>query len=297
YFVFLGTLRGVDARVIGVRADADGMCLDALQEALEAIVAAGQAPRLKAIYTVTDFDNPAGSTLSLPRRQQLLEITRRWRSEHGPLLILSDNAYQHLRFEGEAQPPLTALADDAADFVVELGTFSKSFSPGIRVGWGVVPENMVGPLLEIKSNMDFGSPHFSQVLLWEALVTGELEAHLPEIKAGYRAKRDAMLAALDRELEGFPGVHWRQPQGGLYVWLTLPEQIDASEQGLLWRCATESGVLYVPGHYCYPGEGEPVQRNTMRLSYGVQSCEGIAQGISRLASAIREAAETCSLPV
>lgn len=287
YFVFLGTVRGVDGRVIGVQADEEGMCMDSLEAALERIVAAGEASRLKAIYSVTDYDNPAGSSLSLQRRQRLLEIVSRWRSEQGPLLILSDNAYQHLRFEGPELPPLSALDPAAAEYVIELGTFSKSFSPGIRVGWGVVPEEMVERLLEIKSNMDFGSPHFSQVLMWEALVSGEVDRHLPQILDGYRTKRDCMLSALQSELAEEPGVHWRSPQGGLYVWLTLPESIDASEHGPLWEQATRSGVLYVPGSYCYPREGEAVQPNTMRLSYGVQTCGGISDGIGRLAKAIR----------
>ncbi len=290
YFVFLGTLRGVDARVVGVQADENGLCMDALSEALEKIVAAGEAHRLKAIYTVTDFDNPGGSTLSLERRHKLVEIVRRWRSQHGPLLIFSDNAYQELRFEGKPLPPLSALAVDCQEFVIELGTFSKSFSPGIRVGWGVVPTNMVEQLLDLKSNIDFGSPHFSQVLLLEALRGGELETHLPIIREGYRTKRDAMLSALQLYLGDVTGVTWREPQGGLYVWLTLPEQIDASNNGELWKRATAAGVLYVPGGYCYPPEGVPAEANTMRLSYGVQSCEGIREGISRLATAIREVA-------
>lgn len=292
YFVFLGTLRGVDARVIGVRADEHGMCMDSLEEALDRLVEAGEAPRVKAIYTVTDFDNPAGSTLSLPRRRRLLEIAAMWRREHGPLLVFSDNAYQQLRYEGEDLPPLTALDPGAAEFVVELGTFSKSYSPGIRVGWGIVPQSLVGRLLEMKSNMDFGSPHFSQVLMWEALVSGELERHLPEIREGYRVKRDAMLDALEAEFSHLEGVLWRRPQGGLYVWLTLPAHLNASEEDLLWKCATENGVLYVPGHYCYPSEGLPVAKNTIRLSFGVQSCEGIRDGIARLAAAVAEASET-----
>ncbi len=290
YFVFLGTLRGVEARVIGVRADENGMCMDSLEQALARIAATGESSKLKAIYTVTDFDNPAGSTLSLERRQRLLEIVQRWRREQGPLLILSDNAYQQLRFEGSELPPLTALSPTASDFVIELGTFSKSFSPGIRVGWGVVPDDMVSRLLEIKSNMDFGSPHFSQILMWEALVSGELEQHLPTIIAGYRAKRDAMLAALHAQLGDVEGVAWRVPQGGLYIWLSLPEHIDASENGPLWKFATESGVLYVPGNYCCPPEGQPVQNNSMRLSYGVQSSAGITEGITRLAAAVRRVA-------
>ena len=160
YFVFMGTLKGVNARVIGVHADEDGICMDALEKQMQTLADAGEAHRLKAIYTVTEFDNPAGSTLSLERRARLLEMVAAWRRQYGPLLILSDNAYQLLRYEGEALPPLTAIDPSCGEFVVELGTFSKSFSPGIRVGWGVVPANMVDGLLELKSNMDFGSPRF-----------------------------------------------------------------------------------------------------------------------------------------
>ncbi len=288
YFVFMGTLRGVEARVVGVAADDDGMCMDALEEQLERLVNSGDAARVKAIYTVTDFDNPAGSTLSLERRRRLLDIVARWRLKHGPLVIFSDNAYQQLRYAGDPLPPLLAIDDDAHDYVIELGTFSKSFSPGIRVGWGVVPEQMVAPLLEIKSNMDFGSPHFSQVLVHEALVSGELDRHLPVIRQGYQVKLNAMLEALEQETVDLPGVTWRRPSGGLYVWLVLPEQIDASEQGELWKYATESGVLYVPGHYCYPTEGQPIEKNTIRLSFGVQTPEGITDGIRRLCAAIRK---------
>ncbi len=290
YFVFLGMLRGVGARAIGVQADDDGMCMDALSETLDRIVASGDAKRLKAIYTVTDFDNPGGSTLTLQRRQRLIEMVQRWRREHGPLLIFSDNAYQLLRFDGEALPPLPEISADAQDFVIELGTFSKSFSPGIRVGWGVVPDSLVPQLLEIKSNIDFGSPHFSQVIMLETLRSGEFDRHLPVILEGYRAKRNAMLDALERHMSGLPGVHWREPKGGLYVWLTLPEHIDASDTGLLWQHATQNGVLYVPGGYCFPPEGVPAQANTIRLSYGVQSCQGVSEGILRISDAIRQAA-------
>jgi 2-aminoadipate transaminase len=268
------------------------MCIDALEAELERLAAAGQAGRVKAIYTVTDFDNPAGSTLSLKRRQRLLELVARWRLEHGPLLVISDNAYQQLRYSGDPIPPLLALDDEAAEFVIELGTFSKSFSPGIRVGWGVVPEQLVAPLLEMKSNMDFGSPHFSQVLVHTALESGELDRHVPVVRAAYQTKLEAMLVALDRDASDLPGVQWRKPTGGLYVWLTLPAGIDASEEGLLWQRAVESGVLYVPGHYCYPSEGVPVQRNTIRLSFGVQSPERIDEGVRRLAEAVRSLMRT-----
>ena len=138
--------------------------------------------------------------------------------------------------------------------------------------------------------MDFGSPHFAQVLVKDLLASGVMSEHLPTILHAYRSKRDAMLSALEDYMGDISGVSWRQPQGGLYVWLTLPSDIDASESGALWKAATEKGVLYVPGHYCYPEEGVPVARNTIRLSFGVQNEAGIREGVSRLAAAVRESA-------
>jgi 2-aminoadipate transaminase len=293
YFVYMGTLRAMGVRVVGVHADEKGMCLDSLQDELARIVDAGDASRVKAIYVVTDFDNPAGSSLSLERRQRLLELARRWRTENGPLVILSDNAYQPLCYDGQAEPPLLSLASDASEFVVELGTFSKSFSPGVRVG--VFPDELVDHLLGVKSSVDFGSPHLSQLLMDEAIRSGTWDLHLPKLLNGYRTKRDAMLNALELHATSIPGVSWRHPHGGLYVWLDLPEQMDASEQGLLWSAATQEGVLYVPGHHCYPSEGQPIQFNSMRLSFGVLPAEKISDGVERLCRAIRQVIDTRSL--
>jgi 2-aminoadipate transaminase len=286
YFVFLGTLRAAGAHAVGVKADSDGMCMQALREQLEAISTSGQAARLKAIYCVTDFDNPGASSLSIVRRQELLEIVEAWRLRHGPLLLISDNAYQHLRYEGDPISPLISMSPTARDYLIDLGTFSKVFSPGIRVGWGVFPQSLIEPLLDIKSNIDFGSPNFSQAVIHEALVSGDLQRHLPTICDGYRLKRDAMLTAMDEHFRGLSGLRWAKPNGGLYVWLELPEHIDASENGRLWQLATEQGVLYVPGHHCFPEQGHAVARNSIRLSFGVQSIAGIRTGISRLAAAI-----------
>lgn len=288
YFVFLGTIRATGARAVGVRADQDGMCMSALREQLQQIAQAGQASRLKAIYCVTDFDNPGASTLSLERRRELLDIVEDWRRRHGPLLLISDNAYQHLRYSGTAIEPLISLSPMTRDYLIDLGTFSKVFSPGIRVGWGVFPQALIEPLLDIKSNIDFGSPNFNQLVLHEALTSGDLQQHMPTICEGYRLKRDAMLAAMDEHLRAIAGVQWACPNGGLYVWLSLPEHIDASESGRLWRSATEKGVLYVPGHYCYPEHGQPVAKNTLRLSFGVQDAASLRTGIQRLATAIAE---------
>ncbi len=292
YFVYVGTLKGIGARVIGIPADEHGMDIEALQSKMAELKAQGDAGRVKAIYTVTEFDNPAGSTLSLERRQALMELVGRWRAEQGPLWILSDNAYELLRYAGTRIPPFASIAADAAEYVFELGTFSKSFSPGVRVGWGIVPEPMVDVLLDMKANSDFGSPHLNQMIMHEAIVSGALDRHLPKIRAGYKAKLDAMLEALDKEFGEHPEVHWRVPEGGLYVWVTLPEECDASESGPLWSRAVESGVLYVPGHYCYPDEGMAPKRNTIRLSFGVQDPQGIGQGIQRLARAFDDCCAT-----
>ncbi len=287
YFVYMGTLRALGVRVVGVPADEDGICIDSLERQLDYFQSAGLSHRVKAIYLVPDFDNPAGSTLSLDRRLRLLEIVHQWRKIHGSMVILSDNAYQHLRYEGASIPPFLALRQDASEYVMELGTFSKSFSPGIRVGWGVIPASMVEHLLDLKSSIDFGSPHFNQILMNEVITSGAWDRHLSSVVAGYRSKLSTTLQALDSHASDLPGVSWRHPRGGMYVWLTLPESMDASEKGELWRVATEKGVLYVPGHYCFPSEGEPIHSNTIRLSFGVLTEEKIRLGVERLCSAIR----------
>lgn len=284
YFVYMGTLRAAGARVVGVEADESGMSIDGLKSELERIERAGEAHKLKAIYLVTDFDNPSGSCLSENRRSELLEIVRKWNAKYQRVLVISDAAYTELRYGGDDLPPLLA-EDGAADFVVEAGTFSKSFSPGIRIGWGIVPKDLVAPLLALKSGIDFGSPHFSQILMNEVICSGDLDRHLPVIKSAYKAKLSSMLSALDAHMSSLEGVHWRQPEGGLYVWLELPEHVDASEDGKLWQQSMEEGVLYVPGHYCFPHHGAAVKRNSIRLSFGVQDGAGIDLGISRLARA------------
>ncbi|MEM7475027.1 MAG: PLP-dependent aminotransferase family protein, partial [Planctomycetota bacterium] len=284
YFVYLGTIKGIGARAVGVAADEDGMCIDALEQTLAKLASEGQAQRVKVIYTVTEFDNPAGSTLSLERRHRLLEIVARWRKEHSPLLIFSDNAYQLLRYSGASLPPLLALENEARDFVVELGTFSKCFSTGIRVGWGVLPDELVPAVLDMKSNIDFGSPHFSQVIVEEAVRSGEVDNHLPIIRESYSQKLDVMLEALEMEFAGVPGVRWRQPHGGLYVWLEMPEEIATGEDSLYLQACLHLGVIYVPGHHCYPRDSR-APLNTIRLSFGVQCESGIRKGIALMRKA------------
>ena len=284
YLVFLGILQNVGARSIGVANDENGMVPESLQETLEWIEQTGDLPRVKAIYLVPYYDNPCGITMPLERRAAIVEIAKRW-SHRGKIHVIADAAYRELRYEGE-DVPSTRACDEEGDTVIVAGTFSKSYSPGIRVGWGVLPKHLVPPVCDQKGNIDFGSPNFSQHVMAKVLELDLLRPHVVRIRENYARKRDAMLEAADRWLSPIPGLRWTNPTGGLYVWLQLPQEIDAGPDGQLFDAAIAEGMFYVPGQYSFPVEGEPIQRNTMRLSFGVQSCEKIAEGIEALSHAL-----------
>jgi 2-aminoadipate transaminase len=284
YFVFLGMATGMGVRTIGAEMDEDGIIPEAVDEQLARLHRAGELPRVKAIYVVSYFDNPSSVTLTKERRGPLVEIAQQW-SKHHRIYVLEDAAYRQLRYEGDDLPSLRAY-DPAGETVILTETFSKSFSPGIRVGWGVLPRPLVGPLLDQKGNVNFGSPNFTQHLMAAVLEQGLFEEHVEQLRAAYRLKLAAMLAAADEHLASLPGVRWHRPDGGLYVWLQLPEELDAGPGGRLLGTALEEGVLYVPGEYCYPREGVRPRRNMIRLSFGVQSPERIRLGIEALARAV-----------
>ena len=284
YFVYLGLLAGLGARAVGVASDADGLIPEALEETLSRYETQGELPRVKAIYLVPYFDNPAGTTMPRQRRAAVVDIAKRW-SQQNQIHVISDEAYRELRYEGEDLPS-PRVWDEDADTVIVAGTFSKSFSPGIRVGWGILPRHLIGPVNDQKGNVDFGSPNLNQQLMAKVLELGLLEPHLKQIRARYAEKLAATLEAADAHLGPLPGVEWIKPQGGLYVWVRLPEGMDAGLHRPLFDAAVREGVLYVPGEYCYPGAGEPVCRHTLRLSFGVQSCAKIQEGVEQLARAI-----------
>lgn len=284
YYVFVGTLHNMGVRSVGVQCDEQGLIPEAVDDELRRIEAAGELGRVKAIYVVSYFDNPANTTLPGDRRAALVEIAQRW-SKRNRIHILEDAAYRDMRYEGSDVPSFRAF-DPTGETVIVTQTFSKAYSPGVRVGWGILPPHLVEPLLDQKSNVDFGSPNLTQHLMAEVLSQGLLEPHLETVRAGYRAKRDAMVAAADEYLCRIPGVHWTRPTGGLYVWLQLPEELAAGNTGSLFDQAMHEGVLYVPGEYFYPNEGQPVAKNTIRLSFGVQPCKRIHEGMAALARAI-----------
>ncbi len=285
YFVFLGVLNGVGARTIPIETDEHGLNTQALDAELARLAAAGELPRVKLIYVVSYYENPSGVSLSTERRREVVEIARKWSRDH-QLFVLDDAAYRELRYDGEERPSVWSF-DEARDTVVLAQTFSKSFSPGVRVGMGVLPKSLVGPVCDLKGNDDFGSANLNQHLLATVLSSGQYESHVSEVRAAYRVKRDAMLAALDREFATVPGVSWLRPDGGLYVWLSLPEQIETGFSSTLFHLATKRHrVMYVPGEICYPSGSAAVRKNQMRLSFGVQDAPGIREGIRRLAAAV-----------
>jgi 2-aminoadipate transaminase len=285
YFVFAGNIAGVGARGITIPSDEHGMRTDLLEETLANLERSGELPRVKMIYVVSYYDNPGGTCLSLERRKQLLDIAQRWSREHR-ILILEDAAYRELRYDGPEFPSIWSL-DESRSRVIYTQTFSKTFSPGVRVGFGVVPEELVRPLCDRKGNEDFGSSNFAQHLIATVLQSGMYETHLHQVQNGYRIKRDAMLAAAEREFGNIPGVTWHHPHGGLYVWMTLPAHIKTGFDSPLFKAAVDNGVMYVPGELCYAQAGPTRLQNQMRLSFGVQPPAGIELGMQRLAQAVR----------
>ncbi len=286
YFAYLGTLNGLGARSIPVASDADGMRTDALESELQKLAHAGELHRVKMIYVVSYYENPTGISLSLERRQEIVEIARRWSREQ-QIFVLEDAAYREMRYDGPDLPSVWSF-DAERKTVILAQTFSKSFSPGLRVGFGVVPRELVAPVCDRKGNEDFGSANFNQHLLATIFEQGLYAPHGRLLRDTYRAKRDAMLAAADRYFGEFENVTWVHPHGGLYVWMSLPTTIETGFESRLFRRATQvDQVMYVPGEVCYAGPVEERPRHQMRLSFGTQSVEGIAEGMKRLASAYR----------
>jgi 2-aminoadipate transaminase len=286
YFVFLGMLSNLGARCIGIETDEQGIKPDALETALRQLEATGEIARVKAVYLTSYFDNPTSISINAERRPAIVATIKR-HSAAGQIFILEDTAYRELRYTGDEVPSLRAC-DEEGDTVVCTGTFSKSFSPGIRVGWGVLPRAILEPALAAKGNINFGSANFNQHLLAKVFELGHYQPHVERLQQVYRGKLAAMLAAADEHLAPFEGVRYRRPSGGLYLWLELPEHIDTGTEGQLFNRAMDAGVLYVPGRYCYPLEGERPRDNRIRLSFGVQSEDNIRRGIAALAGAIRQ---------
>ncbi len=286
YFVYHSSLGSHGVRVLPVPMDAGGMNLDALEDLLARLERAGELPKLKLIYTVDYFQNPTGLTLAADRRPRLVELARRYSRSHR-VLILEDAAYRELRYDGPDLPSVKR-ADPGNEFVVYTGTFSKPCAPGLKTGYALMPRDLVAPVCHLKGNHDFGSNNLSQHLIDRLMATGAYHRHVGHLRGVYRAKRDAMLRALEAEFADWPEVRWTRPAGGLYVWLTFPPHVDAGPDGPLVPRALDAGVLYVPGEFGHVAdEFGALPRNEARLSFGVADEGQIAEGVRRLRKACR----------
>jgi 2-aminoadipate transaminase len=273
YLATLQAWRAYEARFLGVRSDDHGIQTEHLEELLE------QRPKL--VYCVPNFQNPSGVTLSVDRRRQLADISLR----HG-LPIVEDDPYRDVRFEGNHLPRLLEVeAKDRSDSretyrgnVISLGTFSKILSPGLRVGWVIAAPQVIGQLVQAKQGTDLHTASFNQMIAYEMMRSGFLDRHLPIIVDTYRERRDVMIAAL---AEHFPeGTTWTRPEGGMFLWVTLPDDIDAEE---LLRDAIKREVAFVPGRpFHVDGSGA----NTMRLNFSNSTPGQIRDGIGRLGEVI-----------
>ena len=266
YTTALQALRHAGARVITVGTDADG--LDVTE--LETVLAANRAS-IKALYTLPTFGNPTGATMSLARRRKLLELAVRHQ-----VLIIEDDAYGDLRFDGEEVPALAALAREAGaeDRLVYLATLSKIVAPGLRAGWMVAPAEIVQRCVIAKQTIDLSTSPWIQGAATHYLNSGMLERHLPRIRAAYREQAHAMVDALQERLAG--KLAFSAPQGGMFVWGFLPTGIDA---GALVRIAIEEKVMYVPGAPFYADAPDP---RSLRLCFSMSSPERIRLGVERL---------------
>jgi 2-aminoadipate transaminase len=281
------TFGAYEAEVAQIEMDGDGMPIDELESTLDRLQAQGRRPKF--IYTIPNFQNPAGVTMSLARRRRLIEVAR-----ERELLVLEDNPYGLLRYEGEPLPTLHSLDAEAvgrggaADLVIYLGTFSKILSPGLRLGWAVAPRPVLEKLNLGKQGADLCSSPVTQ--LFVAAYFKERDSHggpawreyVERLKVLYRRRRDVMLAALEEHFG--EEARWTKPQGGMFIWATLDERIDTTDLFALAR--KSEGVAFVPGRAAYM-DGRSGS-SSMRLNFaGVPDAE-IREGVRRIGSALRE---------
>ena len=265
------TFNAYQADVVQIDMDSEGMRVDLLEETIDALEREGR--RLKFIYTVPTFQNPAGATMSLARRKRLVEI-----ANDRELLVLEDNPYGLLRYEGEPLPPLYRL--DGGVYVMYLGTFSKILSPGIRLGWVVAPPPVLEKINVGKQGADLCTSTLSQLMVQAYFERGDWQEYVQALTGVYRPRRDAMLEALG---EFFPReAEWTRPDGGMFVWATLPDYIDTTD--LLAR-ALRDNVAFVPGQGAFlDGRG----RSSMRLNFSASGEDRIREGIRRIGQVIDE---------
>jgi 2-aminoadipate transaminase len=260
-------------RVEGVRLDGNGIDMEDLERMIERCNSEGW--RVKFLYTIPNFNNPSGITLARERRKALLETAEKY-----DILVVEDDPYGDLFYEGEEEEYLPVKSYDTEGRVLYLGTFSKVLSPGLRVGWIVATDELVAKLELLKQSFDACTPTFSQVIATDYMRLGHIDEYIANMRKTYRTKRDRMLLSLERYMPR--GVSWTTPRGGFFVWLTLPERFDAEE---VFRNAVQHKVAFVTGDAFLP---ENSAKNHIRLAFSDLDPERIEQGVMILAAVLKE---------
>jgi len=272
------TFCAYEAEVIQIEMDGDGMSLDALEETLARLDREHRRPKF--IYTIPTFQNPAGVTMSLARRRRLVNLAR-----ERELIVLEDNPYGLLRYEGDSLPTLRSLevpagSTDDNDFVIYAGTMSKILSPGVRVGWLVAPRPLLAKLILGKQSSDLCSSTLTQHFVAAYFATADWHGYIDELRGLYHRRRDVILDALAEHLPA--AATWTHPEGGLFIWVTLPDFIHTTD--LLARALAEN-VAFVPGEAAFAdGRGQ----HSMRLNFSSEADDDIREGVRRIGKIVAE---------
>ncbi len=281
YPTYLGGLQAFNlygAKLYGVLLDNEGMRIDALEDVLKKMKNLWEIPKF--IYIVPDFQNPAGVTLTKERREKALELAEKYDT-----FILADTPYRELRYRGDA-PPHFFMLNSKLDKVISLFSFSKILFPGFRLGYVIAKKEVIDKLVMAKQGTDLCTPSFTQAIVRHIMQKDTLNEHIKKLVSAYSKKLNAMLSALDNYIPKMEGLSWTEPDGGLFLWLILPERIDASK---MFEKALANNVAYVAGSaFHYDGKC----KNTIRLNFSYPTLKEIDEGIKRLARVIeREARE------
>ncbi len=266
YLGAIQTFKSYRAEMVGIEMSASFEACKKRDAQIGEILKSGK--KIKYFYIIPDFQNPSGETLSLAQRSEIVALARKY-----DFIIVEDSPYRELRYEGKHVATIYSLAPERT---IHLGSFSKIFAPGLRLGWIIGPEALLNKIYECKQSLDLCAPIFDQYLMAEYLESGMLEENLPKSIALYKDKRDHLLSLLEKYMP--EGVSWTHPEGGLFLFLTLPEEIDTVA---LYDKALSAGVAYVAGSFFHTdGKG----RNTMRLNFSFLDKERMEDGIKILAS-------------
>ena len=271
YLGALQSFRSYRADIRGVSHNAD---IDAFKAEYEKVIAQVEAEgkKIKFLYMIPDFQNPSGESLTLEEREMLVSLAQ----EHD-FLIVEDSPYRELRYEGEHIPTMYSLDPDR---VIHLGSFSKIFAPGFRLGWAIAHPDILDKIYVCKQSLDLCPPIFDQYVAAEFLRSGRLDANLQKSIALYKRKRDLLLSQLEEHMP--EGVSWTHPEGGLFLFLTMPEGFDAVR---FYDRSLDAGVAYVAGEFFHPdGSG----KNTMRMNFSFMSEQKICEGVELLSRLLRE---------